>query len=356
MKTGSVLVALLVSGCMTNPAYIGEGPANDTGGSGGTSGTGSTGTGATGMGSSGTSGTASGGSGTGDSAGVPVQGGSGGAPAGAGAGRRFESGSCRIEVHHPLAPEFDQLAIARWDADERVFSTGTGFFRIDENGRILEMWDEDNRALIEYDAEGAVTSFTRLFNGGEDLRESWDQTNEYDDTGRLLSSNLVFRAEERSEQVGYGYESGPPAIILRQLVAPFGTSRFRYDIGYREGRPAFFDTTDTGEGMITDRRRAWYDAEGRLLETEWDTGQTGVSGIDGEPDFVEQWIYDDEGRIIRYESDFNSGGEYASTVDGVPDEVYFFEPECAGIAVLPYYLYGFPAWLFPYASTGGWRF
>ncbi|HEX6765544.1 MAG TPA: hypothetical protein VF103_08710 [Polyangiaceae bacterium] len=36
------------------------------------------------------------------------------------------------------------------------------------------------------------------------------------------------------------------------------------------------------------------------------------------------------------------------------DRIYEFEPECAAIAVSPYYLYGVPTWLFPYASSSGW--
>jgi hypothetical protein len=322
MKTESVLVALLVSGCMAQPAYIGEGPPSDTGGSGGSSGTGS----------SGTSGTASG---------------------GAGPGRRFESGSCTVEIHNRLAPESVVTKTFTWDADERLFESRWGsvaqFSRLDENGLIVETWSEEYpsmgrssgvlrpRTFFEWDVRGTVTSGTIFYNDVEEP-ERWDQTNEYDDFERLVSSSIVGMSgtERVTEQIGYPPDGGLPDVILRQIVTADATIQNRFDLAHEEGRVVIDTATDSGDGVHIQRLTGWYDADGRLIAAEWDSGLTGP---DGQPDSTEQWIYDDEGRIIRHES----------------GDVSVFETACADIAVLPYHLYGMPVWLFPFVSTGGWR-
>ncbi len=340
VRAESIFVALLATGCMTEPAYIGEGPATDTGGSGGSSGTGTPG-----VGTSGTSGTASGGT-SGGGGSVPVQGGNGSAT-GAGSRVPSESGSCLFYKR-----ETDETGVITWDAETRTLSMEQIDYRFDADARLVVLWYEDERfrERIEYDAMGTTSSVLYTSDGVDLTASSWEQTNDYDSDG-LIGSTINYH-DGSMERVSYAYMDGPPVILQRLLVSPVATTRIRYDFSYEHGRPTFWQSTE--DGLITNRRTATYDAAGRLLESDWDDGRLGAGGPDGSVENRHKWFYDDEGRIIRHEVDYQGPEPWPAPLDGVADQTYDFDPECAAIAVSPHHVYGVPLWLFPYASTGGW--
>ncbi|HEX6765545.1 MAG TPA: hypothetical protein VF103_08715 [Polyangiaceae bacterium] len=160
MRTESVLVALLLSGCFSDPAYIGAGPATEVGKSEGGSGSGET------------------------------EGGNGARPD-AGSNLPLENGRC---VMHERV--LDETTVFTWDAEARTLSTDTFEptntleLRYDESGRLFETWSDYLGFLrhIEYDARGNVTALTMTSYGEELTSSSWDQENIYH--GAELTNSL----------------------------------------------------------------------------------------------------------------------------------------------------------------------
>jgi len=325
---------------MTEPAYIGEGPEDATGGSSATGGSGA----ATGGGGSsrgpipmGGTDSAAGTSGTG----LPGVGGGGGLP---------PSGSCRVTAPGPYA-NMTSTWVSAWDAEQRTFRIDEGgdwYARLDEHGWLVEISQApESQFLFHHDGQGNLTELNLVWEGVENAAESWDQMNGYDADGRLASSlrvyhDGVYRKTETFDYSGsllIGRETewdGGPEGLLR------GWNRFVHE----GGRIVHFDSLRDGV-VVSSRFTASYDAAGRLRQVEWDYGAETI-GIDGVIDERERWFYDEAGRVARYEAD----GLDFMLADGVVDEWVLYEPACADIAVLPEFLYNMPEWLMPYARHG----
>lgn len=324
MRFGILLGALLLSACMSDPAFIGEGPGDATGGTstGGASGTGSD-------------------SGTG--------GGNGTGLVGAGAGSALPpSGSCRITEPGPYE-NMTSSWIVSWDAERRVYSMNdtSWFVRFDEHGWMVEIAQPpESQSLFEYDPYGNITSNTYRWNGIENLTGSWDQTNDYDAEGRLSASHRVLREGDLIIDETFGYSGRLLTRRDRESDGPDGRFQDTVHFVREDGRIVRVD--HEGGGVVNMRYTASYDAAGRLIEFETDFPSE-INDLDDDVvDSRERWFYDDAGRVSRYEAD----GLDFTLADGVIDQWQSYEPACADIAVLPEFLYHMPVWLMPYARTG----
>jgi hypothetical protein len=270
----------------------------------------------------------------------------------------------------------DERVLVTWDAEERLFSVGALALRYDEDGLLVEITHEDlTQQLIEYDAKGIPTALTHLSQGVELSASSWDQTNEYDELGQLISTSRTYRADDAGTEhtrfsydiaARYGAPGGPPTVITRELVSPLATTSIRYDFGYDyRDNAVFFEATQ--DGMITDRYLPAYFQVGSawvLVSSQWDNGRLS-EGVDGRIDVHESWFPEDHGHTISHDVDFKGPEPYPAPLDGLPDVQYVYtEAEdrtdnlerCASIAVSRYYLYKEPMYLQPFAKTGGWSF
>jgi hypothetical protein len=321
--------ALLASACVADPAYIGEGAANE----GGTSGAGGT--------------NSSGGSG-GTGASEPTTGGSSG-----GMVKPLPpSGTCTI-----TRKGYPEPNVVTWNADTRVVDWVEGLHkRYNDQGLPAELsWDGSRaRYFIGYDAQGTVTSFDVDDPEAMDVAETWQQTNTYDAQNRLESSHLVY-STGRTETDRVHYANGNLALVDRSVASDGEQGTFTYVIDHDRGRPIRWDTVALGDVIV--RETATYDDAGRLVQVEVDQGAPpNYEELDGIAEFRQTWFYDDAGRLIRYENDFETPGLAEPVPDGVGDLVWSFAPDCADIAEVDRrYFHLLPNWLVPYSSTGGFR-
>jgi hypothetical protein len=332
------LGTLLIYGCISDPAYLGEGPPDgketggtETGGNsqGGTAGT-QAGSGGTSTGSGGTGGTGNAGS---SGSGTAPTGGTGGT---GGITPPEESASCTITY-----PNVEVSTVVSWNADTRTFAVGDIEWVLNEQGWVIRksQMGQEWLHLMAYDDMGTLGTFQYFWQGAESAANSWGQANEYAD-GLLVSSALNFQdGESRSE--AREYENGLLSLITTDRMVNGSLHRSSAVFVREDGRPT--EVLYLSDGPVHTRLTTTYDDAGRLTWLDTDGG--GFANADGIVDMRAHWIYDDQGRIIRFEQDGTDILD-APVVDGVFEAVSEFEPACADIAVLPDELYRLPAWLF----------
>ena len=331
MRTQLIFGALFAVACISDPAYIGEGPAGGSGASDTSGGTGPTGTGGAIGGTGGTAATLA-------PSGVPIP-------------PPTESGSCTVTKSSVLSPE--RRALITWDAETRTLAEEYVNTRFDGRGLPVERWTDSGwRSRFAYDTHGTVISLDSELYGNHDPNGSYVRRNDYDSEGRLIRSQLVSDSG-RVETFHLNYSDDQMTLLERTFDSEATPRTIYYVNEYEGGRPVRHEIWQYG--VLTDIFTASYDGAGRLVQAEWDAG-IGVTGADGIAEFRDQWFYDDKGRIVRAEGEYvqeiESGAEYDSSIDGVPEEIWLLEPACADIAVDPYSLYGMPHWLFPYWKNG----
>lgn len=199
----------------------------------------------------------------------------------------------------------------------------------------------------EDDEHQTPTSFNYYWQGEVVPSNSWTQVNTYDEEGRLTRSVRTYLdVVGHVSVVDYEYTDGELTSESRvstpdAQTSPAGASVTRY---IREGA-LVREVIHEFAGVIRNRTLAFYDDEGRLVRLDSD-GNGLAPTPDGTPDIRLAWTYDDQGNCTGFTQDGTEAFD-APFVDGVPDETRTFDPSCASIAFLPQELYRYPAWYTP---------
>lgn len=239
---------------------------------------------------------------------------------------------------------------ATWDASARKLSFEGMWWVLNEAGLVVskgQIADQAWRHEFTYDEHQTPTSFNYYWQGEVVPSNSWTQVNTYDEEGRLTRSVRTYLdVVGHVSVVDYEYTDGELTSESRvstpdAQTSPAGASVTRY---IREGA-LVREVIHEFAGVIRNRTLAFYDDEGRLVRLDSD-GNGLAPTPDGTPDIRLAWTYDDQGNCTGFTQDGTEAFD-APFVDGVPDETRTFDPSCASIAFLPQELYRYPAWYTP---------
>jgi hypothetical protein len=246
------------------------------------------------------------------------------------------SGSCSIRSEAGLETRVD------WDADTLHLSLGNTRYRLDENARMVERIRDSEQVFLAYDERGTLTHYRYIWDGVEVARNGWVQTNEYDSSGRLVSSEITSGDGLQRTTETREYRDGRLLRIVRETRVPDSeTSVAVRRFGWAHGFVT--DVYQEDSSRVWSHQEVFHDVAGRLTRIDVD-GAGFILGPDGKPDIRVTWSYDFSDRILGREQDGTEELD-APIIDGKPDAVSGFDAACADIAVLPSEIYALPSWL-----------
>jgi len=231
-------------------------------------------------------------------------------------------GICRITPTEGLLPV--EITMSD-DAREVTVSRGSG------ESREIHTFDADQRLVrtryegiplrganeVTYDEHGYLTSVMTF---GEPPQQC---TNSYDSEQRI--------SERVCTNATYAYSYDDSGRIDSTTVTPTGGDARTFDVRY--------DSNDNIIAVEDDTSLYTYgfDTEGRpsTVERDWVFG----GGKDGTPDIRWTWIYRNDGAVERYEQDGTDHAD-APIIDGEPDLVWAFSPDCDAIGDAHPWIYG----------------
>ncbi len=228
--------------------------------------------------------------------------------------------------------------------------TGSLFYRLDAEGRLVTYAGEEFRHDFELDEHGNLVRFVFVYEDWTDLTQpataspymvdTYEHT--YDDQGRLQQTSFVGAINDVHSITEYSHDSEGRCQTEKTTFdgsAEPSQPATLTTYSYADGKLASKITESTSEGTESWPERVVveyrYDSEGRLVSIEQDGGGHWGESADGQPDLFQSWTFNDDGSWVYESRDYTTDVPNETIeVDGVEQLCYraviTYSAGCAG--------------------------